>query len=384
VLALTGLTLTLFMLFNKGYSPQFLVYLLPFIVLLFPTGRGLVYALIFTGLNVLEQPVYFVLLPQTTWLLTAIVSTRFLLTILLAVEFGLELWPVDDSPRLAVIRQNTTTALAWGAALALLMLIPLLGRAYTANRLNDSPAATLAGLMQAWADQTNPAQPPRLLLSEQAVYRQLYPPLHNRFDLRLTDGAAKFAGAPTLAELLANQPQVWTLPTGPAAAPLREAGSRGKSLATFEIAGLGPASLVSFERNPAPFIAPARFQGGVELLAHRVQVSPTAVDVTLYWRAVAAQNQSYTVFTQLLNSQGQLVAGHDSPPANGAAPTDTWAVNAVQADPHRIDLPAGLPPGDYTVVIGLYNRFNERLRGLDPDGFGFANRAMPLATVRLQ
>ena len=56
LVALTGFTLTLFLLYSKGFSPQFLVYLLPFIVLLFPNRRGVAYSLLLTVLNVLEQP----------------------------------------------------------------------------------------------------------------------------------------------------------------------------------------------------------------------------------------------------------------------------------------------------------------------------------------
>ena len=76
MVALAGLTATFFLLYNKGYSPQFLVYVLPFVVLLMPNGRGVTYAIILTILNVLEQPVYFVMLPDETWLLTSVVIAR--------------------------------------------------------------------------------------------------------------------------------------------------------------------------------------------------------------------------------------------------------------------------------------------------------------------
>ena len=76
------------MLYSKGYSPQFLVYLLPFMVLLMPNGRGLTYALVLTGLNVLEQPIYFVLLPDENWLLIFVVVMRFILTIVVPGVFA--------------------------------------------------------------------------------------------------------------------------------------------------------------------------------------------------------------------------------------------------------------------------------------------------------
>ncbi len=390
MVAFTGLTVVLFMLYSKGYSPQFLVYLLPFILLLFPNGRGLTYALILTGLNVLEQPVYFVLLPTTTWLLLFIVITRFLLTIIIGLDFALVLWPLERRlPVIVELRQRAPIVLGGLAAAALLLLIPLLLQAYYQNRSQDDPAATFAGFMQTWAGEVDSTQPnpdrPHLLLTDQPTYRQLYPHLSQAYNLQLADGATKYEGAPTAAELVEGLEQVWVLPTGPAQqALLRAVDDRGRPIASFAFEGVGTASLYSFDDDDLPFIPPARFVGGIELLAHQLKVDRDAADVTLYWRAGDPQPQSYTVFTQLLDADGQQVAGHDSIPANGSAPTDGWAVGAVQADSHRLELPADLPPGEYTLIVGLYNRFNERLRAIGPDGFGYANRAVLLETLQLR
>lgn len=390
LLAFAGLTVAIWMLYNKGYSPQFLVYLLPFIILLFPTARGLIYALIFTVLNVLEQPIYFVLLPDSTWLLTLTVILRFGLTVVVGLEFALLLWPVEERwPVMAGVRRRTPQVLGLAGLVLLVFLVPFLFRAYTANRLQDSPVAGFARFMQTRAEiesRNQPASgPPRLLLSDQTTYRRLYPHLNRAYDLQLTDGPAKdYPAAPALTDLLQGLEQVWILPTGPQQEALRTAlERRGQQVASFAFSDLGTASLYSFEANPSPFIAPARFAGGIELLTYELEKDPGALKVTLFWRPVEPQSQSYTVFTQLLDAEGQRLAGHDSLPANGAVPTDTWPVNTVQVDPHRIDLPPDLPRGEYTLVVGLYNRFNERLRAIDADGIGFANRAVPLEVIQL-
>jgi len=391
LLAFAGLTVAIVMLYNKGYSPQFLVYLLPFIVLLFPNARGLIYALIFTGLNVLEQPIYFVLLPNSTWLLTLIVISRFGLTIIVGLEFALLLWPVEDRwPVVAGVRRRAPQVLGVAGLALLLFLTPLLFRAYTVNRLQDSPVvAGFASFMQTQAEIESRNQPGsgplRLLLSDQSTYRQVYPHLNRAYDLQLTDGPAKdYTNAPGITDLLQGLEQVWVLPTGPQQQALADAVERrGQQVASFEFTGLGTASLYSFEDNPRPFIAPARFVGGIELLMYELEKDPGALNVTLYWRPVEAQSQSYTVFTQLLDAEGQRLAGHDSLPANRTTPTDTWPVNTVQVDPHRIDLPSDLPQGEYTLIVGLYNRFNERLRAIDTNGIGFANRAVPLEVIQL-
>lgn len=391
LIAFGGLTVAIFLLYTKGYSPQFLVYLLPFIVLLFPNGRGLTYALILTGLNILEQPIYFVLLPNASWLLVAIVIARFVLTTLLALEFALVIWPLEQRwPRLLELQQRVPQYLGGLAGLALIVLIPLLLWTYRADRLNNSPLATFVNFIKVQTKNIENIQPgplgkPRLLLSNQATYRQLYPYLRHDFDLQLTDGAAKkYPGAPRVIDLLQGLDTIWVLPTGPQEGVLSNAVSgRGQALAAFDFEGLGTASLYGFQANIPPFIAPARFSSGIELLTHEVEVQRGAVNVTLYWRALSPQNQDYKVFAQLLDAQGQLAAVHDSTPANGAAPTIGWSVNAVQADPHRIELPPDLPPGEYTLITGLHNEFGDRLRGIAPNGFTFADQAVPLEVVRL-
>jgi hypothetical protein len=158
----------------------------------------------------------------------------------------------------------------------------------------------------------------------------------------------------------------------------------GSELAAYDFVGLGTVSLYTLRPNPAPIIPPARFVGGIELLSHHIETDHNGVDVTLYWRARNPQNQNLTAFTQLLNAEGQRVAGHDNIPANGQAPVLGWTVNAVVADPHRIELPPNLPAGEYTLIVGLYNDFNERVLSIDPAGVDHPNRAVPLATVQLQ
>ncbi|MEM7342874.1 MAG: hypothetical protein AAF485_01400, partial [Chloroflexota bacterium] len=381
VVAFAGLTISIFMLYSKGYSPQFLVYLLPFIVLLFPNGRGLTYALIFTGLNILEQPIYFVMLPNEAWLLIFIVVARFFFTIIMAVEFSLIIW----SPEFQSNRVYQKTPLVFGSLslISLVAVTPFAFSAYMATRLNESPLGTFVEFMEAQAQTTTITQP-QLLLSDQTTYREVFPHLNRTFDLQLTNGAQQgYESAPTLGDLTQNRTQVWGLPTGPQAQTLSNGlNSRGTVIDTFFFEGLGTASLYQLQGEADPLIPPARFSG-IELLTHQVDVEAGSVELTLYWRAQSAQSQSLTVFTQLLDAEGQQIAGHDSIPRNGTAPTNEWTVDAIQMDFHRIELPVNLPPGDYTIIAGLYNSFGDRLRAIDPSGVGYRNRAVPLETIRL-
>ncbi len=391
IIAFGGLTVATFMLWSKGYSPQFLVYLLPFIILLFPNGRGLTYALVLTLLNVLEQPTYFVLLPQATWLLTVVVIARFLIIAIIAVDVSLEIWG-NTQPMATLTRLRRYVPITLGSVFAIILLVltPLILKAYSNDQLTRSPAGTFVGFMQAQAQNTGATNCPtglesqRVFIGDQATYRQLYPHLHQNFDLQVTTGAPEGGNFPVAANLLPDSGLAWVLPTGPRAASLANtAAQKGRAVETFNFANLGTASLYNFSNTAVNCYPQARFSGGLELVTHQVEESSGGVNVTVFWRARSPQNPNLTVFTHLLDANGQWVAGHDSVPQNGTAPVTTWPVDTIQADSHHIDLPANLPPGEYTIVAGLYNDAKVRLSAFEANGSAFSDRSVPLTTLQL-
>jgi hypothetical protein len=85
VLSFTGMTLCLFFLWSKGWSPQWQVMLIPFILLVFPNGHGVLYCLVLGFVNFLEWPV--ILSRGLNRLLMITVPLRTLLLLLLLLEF---------------------------------------------------------------------------------------------------------------------------------------------------------------------------------------------------------------------------------------------------------------------------------------------------------
>lgn len=80
----------------------------------------------------------------------------------------------------------------------------------------------------------------------------------------------------------------------------------------------------------------------------------------LYWQGVSEMDAPYFVFLHVVNEQGQIVAQHDRTPGRrGKQPTTGWLPGEVVADPVDIVLPPDLPPGRYTLWVGMY---------LPPDG----------------
>jgi len=111
----------------------------------------------------------------------------------------------------------------------------------------------------------------------------------------------------------------------------------------------------------------------VVLRGYDIRQTAEFLDVTLYWQAAAAATRPFTVFTHLLNPQGELVAQQDNWPVNGLWPPTCWQPGETIPDTYRLPL-AGLPPGEYDLLIGWYDaRDNTRLRladGQDALGVG--------------
>jgi 4-amino-4-deoxy-L-arabinose transferase-like glycosyltransferase len=117
---------------------------------------------------------------------------------------------------------------------------------------------------------------------------------------------------------------------------------------------------------------PANFDNLIQLLGYNADLRRLypggRLPVTLYWQALAPVPVGYQVFVHLSSPTGP-VAQADGVPVCWTFPTDRWQAGQIVADPHAINIPADLPPGDYTVEIGLYlpDTF-ERLNVLDVAG----------------
>jgi hypothetical protein len=86
VVILTGLLINLMLLFSKGYSPQYLTWVIPWLAMLGIEYRR--FWMLGVGLavtNLLEYPVYFHFFASEQWLYTIVVVTRTILMIMVAV-----------------------------------------------------------------------------------------------------------------------------------------------------------------------------------------------------------------------------------------------------------------------------------------------------------
>ena len=77
--------------------------------------------------------------------------------------------------------------------------------------------------------------------------------------------------------------------------------------------------------------------------------------VQLQWRTNSVLDERYKVTVQLLDQRNQVIAQHDSEPAGGSQPTDSWQPGITVKDNHGIPVPPGTPPGRYRLIVALYN-----------------------------
>jgi hypothetical protein len=86
------------------------------------------------------------------------------------------------------------------------------------------------------------------------------------------------------------------------------------------------------------------------------------IQARLLWSADAAPARPYKVFLHLTDGPGNVVAQHDGEPAGGSRPTTGWEPGEVIIDNHGLLVPADLPPGEYTLRLGLYDAFDPNAR----------------------
>ena len=173
------------------------------------------------------------------------------------------------------------------------------------------------------------------------------------------------------------------------------AGDPGSAAARFQAGSvrldlyLPPGQPFNAARLPVPPLAESRRLGeAIELVA--VQIDPTTVHqgetlpVSLYWRALAPMEASYTVFVQAIDSQGTKAGQVDRPPCDGGCPTTTWRPGDLVGERYDLPIRPDAPPGPYLLIAGMYDlTTGENLPWLDAQGKAVGSYLV-LGTVQVQ
>jgi len=130
--------------------------------------------------------------------------------------------------------------------------------------------------------------------------------------------------------------------------------------ATHQWYGSVQLALVGFgPSNVATEKVDAALDNGIVLDAYRLgsrTLKPgETLALTLVWRAARGPTaEHWKVFTHLLDGASDVVAQRDAEPADNLRPTTSWLRGEQIEDNYGIAIPDALPPGSYTLEVGMY------------------------------
>lgn len=120
---------------------------------------------------------------------------------------------------------------------------------------------------------------------------------------------------------------------------------------------------------PAPTPATpvdATFGEGLRFLGYTMKATTPAgpgvyragggLPISLFWDVDASLEADYSLFLHLCQRcDVPPAAGEDGPPLEGYLPTSSWLPGKPARDDRAVALPADMPPGRYTLLLGLYD-----------------------------
>jgi hypothetical protein len=347
-----GLTISLFLLFSKGYSPQWMVNLLPFIILLMPNLRGVTYSLLLMAANVLEFPIALMLLPNHTWIFITAVLCRTLLLAVLSVDFGLILFPSVRGQRVLKLVLTSIALLAVAGSVPLGVLAV---RDYASERYAENVYAETIGFLK--------EQPKGgVIFTDQSLYQQLYPFLVREDGLYLLEDDERLESS--MAQIAAQHDTIWVVyadsEDDQRSNPAVESWLRQNAF-PVGTEWFSNARVTRYSTTILPPMRPleVNFGGRIELQGYAFDEGPLrateVLNVSLSWQPLERMDTDYTVFIHLVGEDLIIRGQQDSQPVGGLRPTSSWEPGEEILDPHGLALPPDIPAGEYQIELGLYD-----------------------------
>lgn len=196
---------------------------------------------------------------------------------------------------------------------------------------------------------------------------------------------------------LAPGVSVETFPVG--ALPLMPAGERGLEYVVragdevrftrirmaypdAEVAWPGQFSVLRIRAGAQPIVPDAQQRvgariGPLELIGGETFPTPGGgeMPVRLVWRAAAPVEERLSAFVHLVDRTGRAWARESLEPGLGMYSTVGWRGGQIVLDERRLPLAPGIPPGEYTLRVGLTRPDGTRLPVADGGGLEYAQVA---------
>ena len=368
-IGLAALTFIFYLLWSKGFSPQWVLYLIAFLCILMPNFLGVVLIALLEALYVIEWPITFILLKADPSYLTALVIVRTIYIIGLALFFGALIFTDEDSPRWENVK-------CWGkigsSAAVLSVIVLAIGALplYAMQRYQADPMRQAVEVVKA---QSTPDRA-NVLFDRVDTYERLAPffPGWSSLAALQLGGKADAWSEQKIQSFSTEKPEVWyVLDFGAEQkADQRQAIDRKLSetlcKVSREFAGSAQVSHFVNVQPDRDLGVTATFENGLQL--DQARISNTALTpgepicLELQWSTNTQLPTDYTVFVHVLDQNGQLVAQSDLQPGGGYTPTSSWPIGQPIIDRHGVVLPQTLTPGNYQLVMGLYGPDGARIK----------------------
>lgn len=108
------------------------------------------------------------------------------------------------------------------------------------------------------------------------------------------------------------------------------------------------------------------------------------LQVTLFWEALDAPPGRYKVFLHLVDGSGYIISQFDGEPGQGMNLTTGWRPEeGVFPDRYGVPVPITLPPGEYRLLVGMYDVSGSPRLSISIDGKP-AGDVLTLAAVEIR
>lgn len=126
------------------------------------------------------------------------------------------------------------------------------------------------------------------------------------------------------------------------------------ALATIMVEGRPHQFAIPPIRNPLQAI----LGEGIKFLGYDLSAQEArtggVLELTLYWQALGEMENSYTVFTHLIDEESRIWGQRDGIPGSGTLPTTSWVEGEVITDEYELAVDPEAPGGTYLIEVGIY------------------------------
>ena len=102
-----------------------------------------------------------------------------------------------------------------------------------------------------------------------------------------------------------------------------------------------------------------------------------------FWQVGTPFTQDYLIFVHVLAANGERPTQRDASPWQGRFPTTSWQSGTLVVDANDVYLPPAMPPGDYRVLVGMYDPVSGTRPSVTADGGPLPDGAVEVARVRV-